>query len=173
MKKIAATLVIIAFLVLGGLFGLVLYKAPRMRVQEHIRSYQMLQPPLPEGVVPVDLPEQLPSAEQAASVKNPLSDSDKNRYAGAVYYQYYCIFCHGSSGVGDGPVGESYTPRPADLRSERIAALPDGELLRRMLSGVGHEPVLEKVIPTRYRWYIVLYMRSMGKRDNHRDVLLK
>lgn len=163
MKKLAAGIVTIAVLVVVGLFASVLYNGPRMRSQEHLRTYQMVQPLPVEGVVPVTLPEQLPTGNAVSGLKNPLPDTEENRRRGAVYYQYYCVFCHGDGGAGNGPVGESYTPMPADLRSRRIAAYGDGQLLRGMLLGVGHEPVLERVVPPRHRWYLVAYLRSLQR----------
>lgn len=163
MKKLVAALVIIGALVTAGLFGLVLYNGPRMRSQAHLRTYQMVQPLPVEGAVPVTVPEQLPNAEAAAGVRNPLPDTEDNRRRGAVYYQYYCVFCHGEGCAGNGPVGESYTPVPADLRSKRIAGYGDGELLRAMLLGIGHEPVLARVVPPRHRWYLIRYLQSLKK----------
>ena len=163
MKKIAAAFVIFAALIVAGLFGLVLYKGPRMQIQQHLRAYQWVQPPPVDGVVPVTLPEQLPSMEAAPAVRNPLPDTAENRQRGRVYYHYYCIFCHGNEGAGNGPVGESYMPVPADLRSKRVTRYGDGDLLRNMLLGIGHEPVLERVVPPRHRWYLVTYVRSLGR----------
>ena len=59
-------------------------------------------------------------------------------------------------------MGESYIPVPADLRSAKVRRYRDGELLRAMLKGKGHEPVLEQVVPVRHRWYLVLYVRSLA-----------
>jgi hypothetical protein len=161
MKKTMAAIVIIAGMVVAGLFLLVLYHGPRMTVQPHFRAYQMVQPKPVDGTVPVDLPEQLPTGDAAAVVRNPLPDTAENRERGRIYYDYYCVFCHGREGAGNGPVGESYTPAPADLRSRRIAGYKDGELLRAMLLGIGHEPVLERVVPPKHRWYLVLHARSL------------
>jgi mono/diheme cytochrome c family protein len=132
-----------------------------MTVQHHIREFQMIMPARPVGNVTVVPPIQLPLAAEAAQLKNPLQTSPDNLTRARVYYQYYCVFCHGDSGAGDGPVGQSYTPQPADLRSPKIAGYRDGEMLRAMLSGVGHEPVLERVVPPEHHWYLVLLLRSL------------
>jgi hypothetical protein len=31
-----------------------------------------------------------------------------------------------------------------------------------MLTGTGHAPMLERIIPAEYRWYLVLYVRQLG-----------
>jgi hypothetical protein len=160
MKKLIPLLLIPPLLV-GALFCFVLYEGPRMKVQHHIRDYQMSFPNIPTGTQPVHAPERLPSPSQATQLRNPLARNAENLARAQVYYTYYCVFCHGDSGAGDGPVGQSYIPRPADLRSGKIAAYRDGELLRSMLIGVGHEPVLERVVAPEHRWYLVLFLRSL------------
>ena len=161
MKKLIPLLVIPPLLV-AALFGLVLYEGPRMRVQHHIRAFQMFLPDIPAGTQPVHPPERLPTALQAARLKNPLPANADNLARGRVYYGYYCVFCHGESGAGDGPVGQSYLPRPADLRGGKMAGYRDGDLLRSMLTGTGHEPVLERVVAPEHRWYLVLFLRSLS-----------
>jgi cytochrome c1 len=159
MKKIIILLLVIPPLLLGAIFGYVLYKGPRMTVQHHFREYQMNLPPPVAGSVTVRRPD--PSAAEAVQLTPPLQASGANLARGKVYYQYYCVFCHGDTGAGNGPVGQSYTPVPTDLRTAKIAGYSDKDLLRTMLTGVGHEPVLERVVPTEHRWYLVLFVRSL------------
>jgi hypothetical protein len=164
MKKLIPLLLIPPLLV-AALFGFVLYEGPRMKVQHHIRDFQMSLPNIPAGTQPVHPLEQLPSTAQAAQLKNPLPNNADNLARARVYYTYYCVFCHGDGGAGDGPVGQSYLPRPADLRLGKIAAYRDGDLLRAILTGVGHEPVLERVVVPEHRWYLVLFVRSLTGPD--------
>ena len=121
----------------------------------------MIMPERAAGSVTVTTPDRLPSAAKAGDLKNPLLPSAVNLAAGTVYYHYYCVFCHGEKGDGNGPVGNSYTPRPADLRSRRIAGYSDGQLLRAMLTGLGHEPVLGRVVAPGHRWQLALFVRSL------------
>jgi len=93
---------------------------------------------------------------------NPLPATPENLARGRVYYTYYCVFCHGELGSGDGPVGQSYLPRPADLRSRHTAALKDGELVQALVTGTGHAPVLERIVPPEYRWYLALQVRALA-----------
>jgi len=161
MKKLIP-LLLIPPLLMGALFCFVLYEGPRMKVQHHIRDFQMSLPNIPAGTQAVHAPERLPSAAQAAQLSNPLPRNAGNLARAQVYYTYYCVFCHGDNGSGDGPVGQSYIPRPADLRSGKVAAYRDGVLLRSMLTGVGHEPILERVVAPEHRWYLVLYLRLLA-----------
>lgn len=136
---------------------------PDMEVQPNIRSFEAAMPVSPEGTAPVEpWPYAVPGEAQAARLTNPLAATAENVARGAVYYGYYCAFCHGANGDGNGPVGESYVPRPADLRAAKIQGYSDGKLLRAMLMGTGHEPVLTYVVHPEHRWYVVLYVRSLG-----------
>jgi mono/diheme cytochrome c family protein len=140
-----------------------LFNGPRMKVQEHVLAYQKQMPPTPAGVLPVSDPYPPPlTADSAAPMTNPLKPTAENTAHGRTYYGYYCAFCHGQAGDGNGPVGESYDPPPADLRAAEVQSLGDGALLRASLTGLGHEPVLERVVPEEARWPIVLYVRSLA-----------
>jgi mono/diheme cytochrome c family protein len=170
MKKIIILMLIIPPLLVAALFGFVLYEGPRMKVQHNIRDFQMSLPNIPAGTQPVHPPDRLSSAAQAAQIKNPLPANAGNLARAQVYYTYYCVFCHGDQGAGDGPVGQSYIPRPADLRVGKIAASRDGDLLRAMLTGTGHEPVLERVVMPEHRWYLVLFVRSLAAAPAERKI---
>ena len=149
--------------VVGGLFLYELIMGPRMRVQIHMLPYEALMPAPPTGSVPVDLEPKLPAAAAAERLENPIADSPEALARGKVYYGYYCVFCHGEDGLGNGPVGQSYMPAPTNLHKTELAGYSDGRLLRAMLTGIGHEPVLPRVVRPEYRWYLVRYVRELGK----------
>ena len=163
MKKIIIVSIVGLPMLFAALFLFILYEGPRMTVQHHVREYQMIMPDRVAGTVTVVPPIRLPSPAEAARLNNPLPSTGENLARGQVYYQYYCVFCHGDTGAGDGPVGQSYIPKPADLGSKKIAAYSGGGLLRAMLTGIGHEPVLERVVPPEHRWYLVTFVRSLQK----------
>jgi mono/diheme cytochrome c family protein len=140
-----------------------LFTGPRMYIQPNIRQFQAEIPVMPPNTVPVKYVfEPVPSKEQAKKLTNPLAGTNENVAKGKVYYGYYCAFCHGDNGDGFGPVGYSYVPVPSDLRSEKVQSMPDGEILYSMLTGTGHAPMLQRIIPSEYRWYLVLYVRQIG-----------
>jgi hypothetical protein len=139
-----------------------------MKDQPHILSYQYQMPLPPKGIFPVEPDKNsFPSPSRLRMMRNPLPDTKENREKGRIYYNYYCVFCHGESGQGNGPVGNSYMPKPADLHASKILKMTDGELFRAMLTGTGHDPVLLRIIPSQHRWYLVLYARELG----HKQVL--
>ncbi|MFB3890613.1 MAG: cytochrome c [Phycisphaerae bacterium] len=151
-----------------------LLTGPTMRyTQPNIRPYHAAMPLPPEGAVPVeDVWPALPTTAQATTMKVSIPATPANIARGKVYYGYYCAFCHGPSGDGRVPVGESFVPAPADLRSPKVRSMSDGQLLRAMLTGDGHRPilvhtgkeaVLEYTVLPEHRDYLVLYVRSLGK----------
>jgi hypothetical protein len=144
-----------------------MFSGPRMKEQAKLVPYGAIIPPLPDGVVPqVAYYQPAPSAAEALRLTNPAEPNTANIECGRVYYGYYCGFCHGAKGDGEGPVGQSYMPAPTDLRSQKVKAMSDGELYRAMLIGPGHEPVLEYTIDGGRRWQIVVYVRKLQKVDS-------
>lgn len=158
MNKFLLKTGILAAVIAFGVFAYLLFTGPRMKTQVNIRPFQAQMPPISNDAVPVV--DAYPTI--AADQNNPLPVTDENIARGKVYYGYYCVFCHGESGKGDGPVGYSYVPVPADLRTAKVQSLSDGKLLRAMLTGTGHEPVLVRVVPQEHRWYLSLYVRSLA-----------
>jgi hypothetical protein len=164
MNKFIIKLAVLTCVLALAVFAYLLFTGPRMWTQPNIRPFQARMPVIPKGSVPVvEGYEPIPTEQQAKSLKNPLPKTPENYARGKVYYGYYCAFCHGQTGAGDGPVGYSYVPAPSDLRTKKVKSLSEGELVRAMLIGTGHEPVLQKVIPGEYCWYIELYARSFGE----------
>jgi mono/diheme cytochrome c family protein len=154
-------------MVLGVLFVTAVFVfmliGPRMKDQPNIRTYQSPMPMPPKGSVAItDGWGKVPTTQQAMAITNPVPASAANIARGKTYYQYYCAFCHGDAGGGDGPVAQAYVPVPSDLRAPRVRALSDGQLYRAMLTAMGHEPVMETTVLPEHRWYVVLYVRYLA-----------
>ena len=137
---------------------------PHMIDQPSIQPYERQMPDMPEGTVPTTGRLQTITLEQSRLPRNPVPATPINVKNGGIYYEYYCRMCHGVSGHGDGLVGQSYVPKPANLASPRVVSLSDGQLYWRMLHGVGHDPVMEETIIPSQRWPLVLYVRTLGKK---------
>ncbi len=152
---------LVAVLAAGGLVLYLMFSGPRMRVQPKLLPYEALVPVMPQGTVPV-----FPvGAQPLPAGRNPLADTERTRRIGQAYYNNYCTFCHGKTGRGDGPVGQSYVPVPTDLTAPAVQDLSDSDLYRSMLTGVGHAPVLDYVVDPNAAWYLVGYVRSLRGKD--------
>ncbi len=135
---------------------------PHMNDQPSIKPYEREMPDLPGGTVPTNGRVVAFTLEQANLASNPLPQTPENLENGRIFYGYYCLMCHGSKGDGNGPVGESYVPKPSNLASDSVKGLSDGQLYYSMLYGVGHEPVMVQTVPREHRWPIVMYVRTFG-----------
>lgn len=150
-------------LILGGLFlipvifitvTILLFTGPRMRYQPSVRSFEKIMPLPPEVIVSYNHRKFDPR-----NVSFP-SPTKENLFKGKIYYSYYCIFCHGSDGKGNGEVGKSYTPKPSDLTKDSIALFNIERLYYKSFTGTGHSPVLERVVPYEHIKFILAYVRN-------------
>jgi mono/diheme cytochrome c family protein len=153
---------LIAVVVVAAAFALVIYNGPRMKVQDKIEDFTAPLPPGDKAARAASSRILLPGEKKPpAATPDALQDGQR----GAVYYRYYCLFCHGEKGAGDGPVGQSYVPVPANLQHPQLRTLSDSDLLKRMLYGTGHEPVLERVVKEQHRPYLLKYVRGLGEKN--------
>ncbi|MCC6443278.1 MAG: c-type cytochrome [Armatimonadetes bacterium] len=136
---------------------------PRMRDQASILPFEQAMPPMPAGTVSTKGRMATFTQTQAALASAPVAPTARSIGDGKIFYRYYCLMCHGEKGDGNGPVGESYVPKPADLASPKIAAMTDGQLYRAMLRGKGHDPVMNQTVRLEYRWPLVAYVRTFAK----------
>ncbi len=150
-KKLLLIIGVTVFL-LSVVAAVLLFTGPRMRNQPSLRAFETA----------VNLPSEnsvFYSHNKFSPENIQLPDATiENLAKGRTYYGYYCIFCHGSDGKGNGPVGKSYTPKPADLTSDSLRKYSTADLYRSSFTGIGHEPVMERVVPTQFRKYILTYV---------------
>jgi hypothetical protein len=166
-KKLFIPAIIFIIIIAGCTILFLLFTGPRMYIQPNYRQFQAAMPVISPNTVPVEnIYEPLPTAQESQKLTNPLSGTKENFAKGEIYYGYYCAFCHGDKGDGYGPVGYSYVPKPSDLREDKIQKKSDGEILYAMLTGTGHAPMLQRIVPPQYRWYLVLYVRQFGQDFN-------
>ncbi len=139
---------------------------PRMVTQVSEKPYKSKMPDMPIGTVPTSGRVATLTWNQSTLKTNPVPRTRKTVDDGRIYYGYYCLMCHGKTGDGNGPVGQSYMPKPADLTSPAVAKLTDGQLYDRMLHGPGHDPVMAQTVLPEQRWPLVHYIRSLRKTSN-------
>ena len=108
------------------------------------------------GFVPEGGPEQF---------VNPVPPNSASVAAGETLYQQNCLACHGPAGKGDGPVGLTLNPRPADLSLHTAPGVhPDGQLYAWITFGFPDAPMpaFETSIEEDDRWHLVNYIRTFS-----------
>ncbi len=162
MKRKYIILLGIAIVIGLAVSAYLLFTGPHMENQENLRTFEKSELLPPPHSVPVEKIPGLPAIGEL----NPLKNTPENFNRGRVYYNYYCVFCHGEYSDGNGPVGKSYIPKPADLNTDSIKSMKDAQLVKNMLTGIGHTPVLERVIPYKYWWYLCLYVKNYNGKSS-------
>lgn len=163
MSHVDANLKRLCTVVVGTVMMLCLTSCgPRMYDQASVRTYSRQMPAMPGGTTPVKGRAVTAVLKTSETAKNPLPATAANVRNGRIYYGYYCLMCHGEKGDGDGPVGQSYIPKPTDLSSSSVDSLSDGQLYRKMLTGNGHDPVMIQTVLPDHRWPLVLYVRTFA-----------
>jgi mono/diheme cytochrome c family protein len=93
---------------------------------------------------------------------NPLPVNGRLLARGRGRFDIYCAPCHGRLGDGNGitkKIGDM--PAVANLHDERIVALADGEIFDTITHGKNTMGAYGPLIPTRDRWAIVAYVRTL------------
>ncbi len=78
-----------------------------------------------------------------------------------IYFQI-CAACHGRTGVGDGPSGEEFNPKPADHTSKKVQQQTDGELYWKITNGRNDMPNYDQLLSKTQRWQVVEYIRQLN-----------
>ncbi len=107
-----------------------------------------------------------PIVDKNPILPNPIPPNADSIADGEALYLKNCVPCHGLSGAGDGPVGLSLNPPPADLTQHTVPGVhPDGRLYNWISSGVEGSimPAFDKTLSDEERWHIVNYIRTLSK----------
>ena len=100
-----------------------------------------------------------------AAVKNPVEASPESITAGRQLYLKNCRHCHGTKGLGDGPLAPTDV-RPANLTDEKWDhGSTDGEIFAVIANGAGPDSQMKGAKPTltdTQIWNIVNFIRSLG-----------
>jgi mono/diheme cytochrome c family protein/uncharacterized membrane protein len=103
---------------------------------------------------------------QPAYPVNPIAPNAASVAAGEPLYRQNCLPCHGESGAGDGPVGLTLNPPPADLRVHMVPGVhPDGRLYDWITHGFPNSvmPAFEDAMSDEERWHVVNYIRTLAQ----------
>ena len=102
---------------------------------------------------------------KAAAVKNPVPANANSINKGRQAYTKACRHCHGTKGLGDGPLAPK-NPSPENLTdAEWKYGSTDGEIYAIISNGVGGNSEMKGVrseMTATDMWNIVNYLRSIG-----------
>jgi copper transport protein len=108
-----------------------------------------------------------PASTASGELANPIPPNPESVAAGKVVFTTNCVPCHGVSGKGDGPIGITLNPRPADLTIHAVPGVhSDGQLFEWITNGFPGSvmPAFKKVLSDDDRWNLVNYMRTFAPR---------
>ena len=171
MKRVVILGVFVAVLLTTVYTIITLYdknlKVGRMFETPAVRPHEQPMLIMEPGVVPLGGGEAEYRNAKAEDLKSPFKSDDPEVVAsGKSLYFTYCAQCHGKYHDGNGTVGQSFSPLPGDLQSDRVQSLPQGTLFKEISYGVpdGRQPPLATTIEIMDRWRIIAYVKSLGLR---------
>jgi mono/diheme cytochrome c family protein len=133
----------------------------RMYDQESVRTYEKKMPDSPQGTIPISGGVEVLSRTEPKDLKNPLPSNAAAVSQGKEAYFNFCVQCHGPRADGNGTVGQSFAPLPANLTDPQVLGQSDGEIFYKVSLGYGRHPALASTVAEQDRWAIVNYLRSL------------
>ena len=137
----------------------------RMNDQESVRTYKKEIPDMPPETIPITGGLQILGSANPKDLKNPLPYTQETVDQGKEAYFYFCVQCHGPRADGNGTVGQSFAPLPANLGDAGVQRQSDGELFSKISLGFGRHPPLASTVSEPDRWAVVNYIRSMKRKS--------
>ena len=171
MKKIIGLIIVIGIIGLAGYEALMYYdnnfRYGRMRETPAVRPYEEPLLKMEAGLVPIDGGEAVYRTTAGTELKAPVKMEDPAIITrGKAVYLTFCAQCHGYGHDGNGTVGQSFKPLPADLRSAKVQSAIDGDLFKSISYGIpgGRQPALETTITVKDRWHVIAFVKSLEMR---------
>jgi copper transport protein len=99
---------------------------------------------------------------------NPIPPNKESISAGGAIFTTNCVPCHGVSGKGDGPIGLTMNPRPADLTQHAIpGAHTDAQLYEWITNGFPgtRMPAFKASLSDTDRWNLVNFIRTFAPKQ--------
>ncbi len=99
---------------------------------------------------------------------NPVTPSSSSIQEGQAIYQANCLACHGPQGRGDGPIGLTLNPRPADLTQHAVPGVhTDGQLFLWISNGYPNSvmPGFSDKLSETDRWNLVNFIRTLASKN--------
>ncbi len=136
----------------------------RMRDDEAVEGYNQEFPKMPKYSIPTGGGIWVERESDPNDLVDPLPASPPTIATGAERYGFYCIQCHGPKADGNGTVGQSFAPLPANLTQPLVQDQNDGEIFYKIRFGFNRHPPLYSTITEDETWAIIRFIRSIAKR---------
>jgi len=146
--------------VIGLLFAYSVLAIPLPNQMVHQPSIGYEQGPrlaAPANAVPV----QGPVLIDGQPASEPVSTTPNSLQRGRILFEINCAMCHGQDGSGKGRLSGYFSPSPANLTSEEVQALSDGQIFLVITQGWGIMPSLAENLSPVERWDVVNHVRSL------------
>jgi mono/diheme cytochrome c family protein len=171
MKKILGFFIVSGIILLAAYEALMYYdnnfRYGRMRETPAVRPYEEPLLVMETGLVPVNGGEAVYRSTAGLDLIAPVKMTDPAVIArGKAVYLTFCAQCHGYNYDGNGTVGQSFQPLPADLRSSKVQSTPEGVIFKSVSYGIpgGRQPALETTVTIDDRWHVVAFVKSLNIR---------
>jgi mono/diheme cytochrome c family protein len=137
---------------------------PAEKAQESIAPAGPGSVPISGGeTVPIPLTDEQSAdmKDAAASIENPIPATRESIARGKQFYAVNCLVCHGSEGLGDGPVGEKFIEKaPVDLNDAYTQDQADGQLFFTLTRGRVKMPFYRDALSPAERWDVVNFVKN-------------
>jgi copper transport protein len=99
---------------------------------------------------------------------NPVEATAASITQGRDIYEQHCLQCHGPTGEGDGPVGLTLVPPPANLQVHMVPGVhSDGQIFEWISNGVPETPMpaFGNALTETERWHLINYIRTLAQEE--------
>jgi mono/diheme cytochrome c family protein len=144
------------------------FRYGRMHETPALRPQEEPMPIMEAGVVPINGGDPILRVTTAEDLIPPVDLKAVASVArGRTVYFTFCAQCHGIDFDGNGTVGQSFSPLPADLRAPAVQSQPAGKLFKSISYGIpgGRQPALDTTIMIEDRWKVIAFVKSLGPRN--------
>jgi mono/diheme cytochrome c family protein len=125
--------------------------------------------PVSETVSRGHFPYTIEKQEEAAKLLNPLPRSASVLNQGRQVFANHCAVCHGILGEGMPTLTAAYGAKPANLVSQQMIDLSDGEIHHVIRMGKNAMPSYSADLDDDEQWAVVHYVRVLQRALNAKD----